>query len=98
MKKKRVQNLVADNPDKTSKTPEQKRRDNFRGAIWGLGMMVGLGGVSIAIRAVKSDIELEELLFFRAFIGLVVITIIMLPRGWRILIPRRPGLQIVRFL
>ncbi len=96
MKKKRAQNLVADNPDKTSKTPEQKRRDNFRGAIWGLGMMVGLGGVSIAIRAVKSDIELEELLFFRAFIGLVVITIIMLPRGWRILIPRRPGLQIVR--
>ncbi len=80
----------------SEKSPEQRRRDNVRGAIWGLGMMAGLGGVSIAVRALKSDIELQELLFFRAFIGLLVITVIMAPRGWRILIPRRPGLQLVR--
>jgi drug/metabolite transporter (DMT)-like permease len=80
-----------------TKLPEQRRRDNLRGAIWGLGMVAGLGGVSIAIRALKSDIALQELLFFRAFIGLIAISLIMIPRnGWRILIPRRPGLQIVR--
>ena len=80
------------------KSPEQRRRDNLRGALWGLGMVAGLGGVSVSIRAVKADIALEELLFFRALIGLFVITLIMAPRGWRILIPKRPGLQLVRNL
>lgn len=61
-------------------------------------MMAGLGGVSIAIRALKPDIALQELLFFRAFIGLIAISIFMLPKGWRVLIPHRPGLQIVRNL
>jgi drug/metabolite transporter (DMT)-like permease len=84
--------------EKNQKTPEQRRRDNLRGAVWALGMVAGLGGVSISIRAVKSDIALEELLFFRAFIGLIAITIIMAPRGWRLLIPKRPGLQLVRNL
>lgn len=84
--------------EKNQKTPEQRRHDNLRGAVWALGMVAGLGGVSISIRAVKSDIALEELLFFRAFIGLIAITIIMAPRGWRLLIPKRPGLQLVRNL
>lgn len=75
-----------------------KRNNNVRGALWGLGMVAGLGGVSIAVRTLKPDIALQELLFFRAFIGLVAITLIMLPKGWRILIPRRPGLQLVRNL
>jgi drug/metabolite transporter (DMT)-like permease len=70
----------------------------MKGALWGLGMMVGLGGVSISIRALKPDIPLPELLFFRAFIGLIAISFFMLPKGWRILIPRRPGLQVVRNL
>ena len=77
---------------------EPQVSNNLRGALWGLGMMAGLGGVSIAIRALKSDIALQELLFFRAFIGLIVISIFMAPKGWRILIPRRPGLQLVRNL
>ena len=81
-----------------SKSPEERRRDNLRGALWGLGMMAGLGGVSISIRALKPDLPLQELLFFRASIGLIAISLIMLPQGWRILIPRRPGLQIVRNL
>lgn len=76
---------------------ERQLSNNLRGAIWGLGMVAGLGGVSIAIRALKTDIALQELLFFRAFIGLIAISLIMIPRnGWRIVIPRRPGLQIVR--
>ncbi len=78
--------------------PSPQLSNNLRGALWGLGMVTGLGGVSIAIRTLKPDIALQELLFFRAFIGLVAISIIMAPNGWRILIPRRPGLQIVRNL
>lgn len=61
-------------------------------------MMAGLAGVSLSIRGVKADIALQELLFFRAFIGLIAITILVAPRGWRILIPKRPGLQLVRNL
>lgn len=70
----------------------------MRGALWGLGMVAGLGGVSIGIRALKSGIELQELLFFRALIGLIVISIIMVPQDWRLLIPKRPGLQLARNL
>ncbi|MDC0033129.1 DMT family transporter [Alphaproteobacteria bacterium] len=72
--------------------------NNLRGSLWGLGMVAGLGGVSIAVRALKPDIAIQELLFFRAFIGLIAITIIMAPKGWRLLIPRRPGLQVIRNL
>ena len=79
-------------------TPSAPYSNNLKGVLWGLGMMAGLGGVSVAIRALKPDIALQELLFFRAFIGLIAISIFMLPRGWRSLIPRRPGLQIVRNL
>ena len=77
---------------------EPQLSNNLRGALWGLGMVAGLGGVSIAIRTLKPDIAVEELLFFRALVGLIAITLIMAPKGWRGLIPRRPGLQIVRNL
>jgi drug/metabolite transporter (DMT)-like permease len=77
---------------------EPQLSNNLRGTLWGLGMVAGLGGVSIAIRTLKPDIAVEELLFFRALVGLIAITLIMAPKGWRGLIPRRPGLQIVRNL
>lgn len=77
---------------------EPQLSNNLRGALWGLGMVAGLSGVSIAIRTLKPDIAVEELLFFRALVGLIAITLIMAPKGWRGLIPRRPGLQIVRNL
>ena len=77
---------------------EPQLSNNLRGTLWGLGMVAGLSGVSIAIRTLKPDIAVEELLFFRALVGLIAITLIMAPKGWRGLIPRRPGLQIVRNL
>ena len=75
-----------------------RQKNNLKGAIWGLGMVAGLTGVSISVRALKPDIPVPELLFFRALIGLIAISLVMLPRGWRTLVPRRPGLQVVRNL
>lgn len=72
------------------------RSDTMRGMLWMLGAVAGLAGVAIAVRALKPDINTFELLFLRALIGLVVITAVALPRGWRTLATKRPGFHLVR--
>ncbi|MEE8444236.1 MAG: EamA family transporter, partial [Alphaproteobacteria bacterium] len=72
------------------------RSDTMRGMLWMLGAVAGLAGVAISVRALKPDIDTLELLFLRALIGLVVITAVALPRGWRTLMTKRPGLHLVR--
>jgi drug/metabolite transporter (DMT)-like permease len=68
----------------------------MRGALWMLGGVAGLGMVVIAVRALKPEIHLLELLFLRALIGLVVITVIMLARGGHGFRSQRPGQQWLR--
>lgn len=68
----------------------------MRGVLWMLVAVAGLAGVVLAARALKPDIHVFELLFFRAFIGLIAATAFTLPRGWRGMITRRPGLHLVR--
>lgn len=68
----------------------------MRGVLWMLVAVAGLAGVVLAARALKPDIHVFELLFFRAFIGLIAATAFTLPYGWRHLITRRPGLHLVR--
>lgn len=58
----------------------------------------GLAGIMISVRALKPDIHVLELLFLRALVGLIVITVIMAPRGRRGLITKRPVMQIFRNL
>ena len=71
--------------------------DTMRGVLWTLGSVAGLAGVVLSVRAVKVDFSVLELLFLRAFVGLIVISAIMAPRhGWRGLITRRPKLQLIR--
>lgn len=72
------------------------RTDTMRGILWMLGAVAGLAGVVIAVRALKPEFHTLELLFLRSLIGLTVITAIALPRGWRNLMTKRPGLHLVR--
>lgn len=75
---------------------ETGRSDTMRGVLWMLVAVAGLAGVVLAARALKPDIHVFELLFFRAFIGLIAATALTLPRGWRGMITPRPGLHLVR--
>ena len=51
----------------------------------------------ISVRALKTEISVPELLFFRALIGLITITAVMIPnQGFRFMVAQRPALQLVR--
>jgi len=71
-------------------------RDTMRGILWMLVAVAGLGGIAISVRALKPDIEVPQLLFLRALIGLIVITPFAVSNGWRGMISHRPGFQVVR--
>ena len=58
--------------------------------------VAGLAVIAISVRALKPEISIPQLLFIRAFIGLVVITPFALSKGWKGLISCNPGLQITR--
>ena len=75
---------------------QEGRSDTMRGVLWMLVAVAGLAGVVLAARALKPDIHVFQLLFFRASIGLIAATAITLPYGRRGMITRRPGLQLVR--
>jgi drug/metabolite transporter (DMT)-like permease len=77
---------------------QEGRSDTMRGVLWMLVAVAGLAGVVLAARGLKPDIHVFELLLFRAFIGLIAATALTLPRGWRGMITRRPGLHLVRNL
>jgi len=72
------------------------RGDAMRGIVWMIGGIAALGAVVIAVRALKPDIHLWEILFLRAAIGLAAIAAIMGARGGRGFRSRRPGLQVLR--
>ncbi|MBK19595.1 MAG: hypothetical protein CMM52_12245 [Rhodospirillaceae bacterium] len=78
-------------------TANATRAETLRGIGWTVIATGGLAGIVIAVRALKPDISVPELLFLRAVIGLVAISVIMIPKqGIRALITKRPGLQFVR--
>ena len=58
--------------------------------------VAGLAVIAISVRALKPEISIPQLLFIRAFIGLVVITQFAVSKGWKGLISYNPGLQITR--
>lgn len=81
-------------PEGRSDLPE---RNTMRGVLWMLVAVAGLAGIIVAVRALKPDLPVPQLLFLRAAIGLVVISAIMIPqKGIRNLITRRPGYQLMR--
>ncbi len=76
--------------------PTSPENDTLQGILWMLVAVAGLAGIAISVRALKPEIEVPQLLFLRALIGLIVITPFALSRGWQGLVSQRPGFQIVR--
>lgn len=78
-------------------TANATRAETLRGVGWMIIAVAGLAGIVIAVRALKPDMTVPQLLFFRAIIGLIAISAIMIPReGLRSLITKRPGFQFLR--
>tara|TARA_R110000787_G_scaffold63372_5_gene142708 strand:+ start:129 stop:1028 length:900 start_codon:yes stop_codon:yes gene_type:complete len=72
--------------------------DTIRGIAWMLLCVAGLTCVIISARALKTDMDPLQLLFWRALIGLLLITLILAPRGFRGVRTQRFGLHVVRNL
>ncbi len=78
-------------------TANATRAETLRGIGWMVIAVAGLAGIVIAVRALKPDMTVPQLLFFRALIGLIAIAAIMIPQeGLRSLITKRPGFQFLR--
>lgn len=78
-------------------TANATRAETLRGVGWMVIAVAGLAGIVIAVRALKPDLAVPQILFLRALIGLVAIAAIMIPKeGIRSLITKRPGFQILR--
>ncbi len=78
-------------------TANATRAETLRGVGWMIIAVAGLAGIVIAVRALKPDMTVPQLLFFRAIIGLIAISAIMIPQeGIRSLITKRPGFQFLR--
>ena len=61
-------------------TGNATRTETLRGVAWMSIAVAGLAGIVIAVRALKPDITIPEILFLRAIIGLIVISVIMVPK------------------
>ena len=73
------------------------RAETLRGVGWMVVAVAGLAGIVIAVRALKPDMTVPQLLFFRAIIGLIAISAIMIPKeGIKALITKHLGFQILR--
>jgi len=78
-------------------TANATRAETLRGVGWMIIAVAGLAGIVIAVRALKPDLSIPQILFLRALIGLIAIAAIMVPKeGIRSLITRRPGFQLLR--
>ena len=78
-------------------TANATRAETLRGVGWLIIAVAGLAGIVIAVRALKPDLSIPQILFLRALIGLIAIAAIMVPKeGIRSLITRRPGFQLLR--
>ena len=82
---------------KQDNTAYATRAETLRGVGWMIIAVAGLAGIVIAVRALKPDMTVPQLLFFRAIIGLIAISAIMIPKeGIKALITKHLGFQILR--
>ena len=73
------------------------RTETLHGIAWMLIAVAGLAGIVIAVRALKPDIGITEILFLRALIGLIFISVFMIPKyGYKTLRTKRLPFQILR--
>tara|TARA_B100000700_G_C14997281_1_gene834496 strand:- start:24 stop:917 length:894 start_codon:yes stop_codon:yes gene_type:complete len=80
-------------------TVNANRTETLHGIAWMLIAVAGLAGIVIAVRALKPDIGITEILFLRALIGLIFISVFMIPRyGYKTLLTKRLPFQILRNL
>lgn len=78
-------------------TGNATRTETLRGVAWMSIAVTGLAGIVIAVRALKPDITIPEILFLRAIIGLIAISVIMVPKyGLSNLLTKRLPFQILR--
>ena len=77
-------------------TANPNRTETLHGIAWMLIAVAGLAGIVIAVRALKPDIGITEILFLRALIGLIFISVFMIPRcGYKTLRTKRLPFQIL---
>ena len=78
-------------------TVNPNRTETLHGIAWMLIAVAGLAGIVIAVRALKPDIGITEILFLRALIGLIFISVFMIPKyGYKTLRTKRLPFQILR--
>jgi len=82
----------------TSPAGPAGRTDTVRGILWMLLAVAALAVVMLSVRGLRSDMDALQVLFLRAFVGLVVIGAILAPGGWRQVRPSRPVLHLGRNL
>lgn len=85
------------NANENSVVPD-RRSDTIRGIAWMLLSIAGLTVVVLSGRALKVDMDPLQLLFWRALVGLIIISAVIAPRGFHTVRTRRLGLHIVRNL
>lgn len=74
------------------------RSDAARAILWMLLAVAALAAVMLSVRGLRPDMDVFQILFLRAFAGLVMIAAITAPGGWGRLRPSRPVFHLWRNL